>query len=73
MPVWIFFVIAVWPLLGLLVLALFNRHLARAGKPRLAAATHPGEILARMYLWPIVCWRMRQALHGAARHREEEG
>lgn len=62
MPLWIFLIIAVWPFVGLVVLSLINRRLTRDGKPHLPSAINPGEILARMYLWPIVCWRVWRAL-----------
>lgn len=69
MSVWIFLLIAIWPLLGLAILALINRQLAGAGRPLLPPAVHPGEILARMYLWPLVCMRLWRALSAARRQR----
>ena len=71
MPVWIFLIIAVWPVVGLVVLSLVNGLLSRRGKPQLPAAVNPGEILARMYLWPIVCWRLWRTLAGNGRHPKE--
>jgi len=60
MPVWIFLVFAVWPVIGLLFLSYVNVRRRVRGKPGLPPATRPGEILARMYLWPIVYWRIRR-------------
>ena len=50
---WLFF-LAVWPLLGTLVLWQANRALGRKGQPQLAPVEGGAEVLARMYLWPLV-------------------
>jgi len=71
MPLWIFLIIAIWPFVGLAILSLINRQLSRDGKPQLPTAVNPGEILARMYLWPIVCWRVWRALSRSEQPPEE--
>jgi len=57
--------LAVWPLLGMAALWQMNRVLQNMGHPQLAAAEGGGEVLARMYLWPLVLWRvLRSARKG---------
>jgi hypothetical protein len=48
--------LAVWPVLGVVVLHLYSR---RAGGRTLPPASSGSDVLARMYLWPVVCWRLR--------------
>jgi len=73
MSLWIFLIIAIWPVVGLIILALVNRQLGKGGKPQLPSAVNPGEILARMYLWPIVCWRLWHALSRGKQPPESRG
>lgn len=50
--------IALWPVVGLLILgAVGDRRAARKGTlPPVRGVT---DVLARMYLWPIVLWRIK--------------
>jgi hypothetical protein len=55
---------AAWPVVGLAILAVVSRR-SPAGKPgTLLPAQGLTEVLARMYLWPIVLWRIRIARAG---------
>jgi hypothetical protein len=58
----ILLVVAVWPVIGQLALALMARVTQARGKGGLQPAEGVAEVLARMYLWPIVLWRVRLAL-----------
>lgn len=62
MSLWVLIVIALWPVAGLMVLFVVNRRLKRTRRVTLPEADRPGEILERMYLWPIVCWRIWRSL-----------
>jgi hypothetical protein len=62
MSFWAIVVFAVWPVAGLLLLGLCDRWLAARYRTGLPLADRPGEVLARMYLWPIVCWKIWRAL-----------
>ncbi len=53
--------IALWPAAGLSVLALIKYFMSRRGAPVLPAATGGSDVLLRMYLWPLVCWRIWKA------------
>jgi len=57
MPIWLFVVFAAWPVVGMAVLAVVDRWLYRFRGVKLTSADRPGEILLRMYLWPVVCWK----------------
>jgi len=70
MPIWLFVVFAAWPVAGLVVLALVDRWLYRTRGLRLSSAERPGEILLRMYLWPVVCWKTWRS---ASRRQADEG
>jgi hypothetical protein len=49
---------ALWPVAGWLVISLVNRHYRRRGRPGPVPPTaEGGEILMRMYLWPVVLYR----------------
>ncbi|MCP5141923.1 MAG: hypothetical protein H6980_06190 [Gammaproteobacteria bacterium] len=51
-----------WPLLGQYALARFDKRREKSGKAAIIpTADTPGEILARMYLWPVVLYRYRRA------------
>lgn len=52
--------IAVWPIVGLAILGVVGGRPA-AGEGALPPAHGVTEVLARMYLWPIVLWRIRIA------------
>ncbi|MCP5135804.1 MAG: hypothetical protein H6981_03240 [Gammaproteobacteria bacterium] len=52
----------IWPLLGQYAIRRFDRRRENRGKPAIIPpADTPTEILARMYLWPIVLHRYRRA------------
>lgn len=57
MEIIVFLVVALWPVVGLALLHMDGKHQKNSGV--LPAATSVGEILARMYLWPIVLRRIR--------------
>lgn len=63
MPLWVLVVIALWPVAGLMVLSIVNWRLRKTSQAVLPVADRPGEILGRMYLWPIICWRVWSTLH----------
>lgn len=56
----IFLLVALWPVLGLIVLHLVGRIGANKGKGVLPPPVNFSEILSRMYLWPIVWWRVQR-------------
>lgn len=59
----------IWPLLGQYALHRFDRHREHNGKPAIIPpADTPTEILARMYLWPVVLYRYRRAAHQLDKH-----
>lgn len=62
MRIAIFLVIALWPAVGLIILAAVGRvgPLSRKGGV-LPPATSGAEVLARMYLWPLVLLRICRA------------
>lgn len=66
MEFWIVVLIGCWPVIGLVVLWVLDRNLLKQGR-RLSPVTTPGEVLLRMYLWPLVWLRIARAL------REETG
>ena len=57
----LFFLFAIWPVLGLLLISLASRSTGKKQKAVVAPANGLTEVLARMYLWPIVLWRIRLA------------
>ncbi|KPK10117.1 MAG: hypothetical protein AMJ68_10220 [Acidithiobacillales bacterium SG8_45] len=63
--------IAIWPIAGLALLAIIGSRRA-AGEGSLAPADGVTEVLARMYLWPIVLWRIRIARRGGGREEMDD-
>lgn len=59
---WVYLTLAVWPVLGAGVLGMTGWWLRRQSLPTLPSVSGPVEALQRMYLWPLVLWRLRQAL-----------
>jgi hypothetical protein len=57
-------VVAVWPVVGLVLLAIIGSRSASGKAGVLAPAHDLAEVLVRMYLWPIVLWRIRIARVG---------
>ena len=57
----LFFLFAIWPGLGLVLISLANQVIRKKRGVVLAPANSLAEVLARMYLWPIVLWRIRLA------------
>jgi hypothetical protein len=51
--------LAIWPVMGVAVLALVGRLNRGSGEAVLPPANGVSEVLTRMYLWPIVLWRIR--------------
>lgn len=70
MEFWIVVLIGCWPVVGQIVLSVLNRAMSGQGK-RLPPATTPGEILLRMYLWPLVWLRISRALRGQENPRQD--
>jgi hypothetical protein len=56
----IFLLVAVWPFLGLTVLHMVGRVGASKGKGILPPPGNFSETLTRMYLWPMVWWRVQR-------------
>ena len=52
--------VIVWPILGLTVLYVVGRIGANKGRGVLPPPENFAETLARMYLWPLVWWRVRR-------------
>ncbi len=66
MPEWLIAlfipVFLLWPVMGNVAIGLFNRSRRNAGKPgEIGESQAPTEILARMYLWPLVLYKARKA------------
>ena len=54
----LFILFALWPVLGWIAISLVNAYFRRQGSPPPIPATgEGGEILMRMYLWPVVLYR----------------
>lgn len=56
----IFLLVAVWPFLGLAVHYLVGRIGVNKGKGILTPPENFSETLLRMYLWPMVWWRVQR-------------
>lgn len=54
-PLMFILILALWPVVGQIILTLVNRAMLARGQPApIPAASDGGEILMRMYLWPVV-------------------
>jgi len=69
----IFMMVAVWPVAGLVILASVAGDSASQRQGALPPAQGIGDVLTRMYLWPVVLWRIRIARGGRKSGRDPDG